>query len=61
MIKVKKFSKLINLIIKFFAYIYLYNKTRHSYILFPIAGQKAGPNGLKFSVDTHGWPGGVLD
>ena len=20
----------------------------------------AGPNGLKFFVDTHGWPGGVL-
>ena len=21
-----------------------------------IAGQKAGPNGLNFFVDTHGWP-----
>ena len=25
----------------------------------PIAGQKAGPNGLKFFVDTKGFPGGV--
>ena len=25
--------------------------------MFPIAGQTAGPNGLKFFVDTHGWPG----
>ena len=24
----------------------------------PIAGQTAGPIGLKFFVDTHGWPGG---
>ena len=23
----------------------------------PIAGQTAGPNELKFFVDTHGWPG----
>ena len=23
----------------------------------PIAGQTAGPNGLTFFVDTHGWPG----
>ena len=22
----------------------------------PIAGQTAGPNGLNFFVDTHGWP-----
>ena len=28
--------------------IYLYNKTRHSYILYPIANQTAGPNGIKF-------------
>ena len=27
--------------------------------MFPIAGQTAGPIGLKFFVDTHGWPGGV--
>ena len=40
---------------------YLYNKTRHSYIyMFPLACQTAGPIGLKFFVDTHGWPGGVL-
>jgi len=26
-----------------------------------IAGQSAGPIRLKFFVDTHGWPGGVLD
>ena len=25
--------------------------------MFPIAGQMAGPIGLKFFVDTHGWPG----
>ena len=30
---------------------YLYNKTRHSYIyMLPIAGQTAGPIGLKFFV-----------
>ena len=29
--------------------------------MFPIAGQTDGPNGLKFFVDTKGWPGGVLD
>ena len=28
--------------------------------MFPIAGQTAGPIGLNFFVDTHGWPGGVL-
>ena len=27
--------------------------------MFPIAGQTARPIGLKFFVDTHGWPGGV--
>ena len=26
--------------------------------MLPIAGQTAGPNGLNFFVDTHGWPGG---
>ena len=26
--------------------------------MLPIAGQTAGPNGLKKFVDTHGWPGG---
>ena len=33
------------------------------YIIFyiiNIAGQTARPTGLKFFVDTHGWPGGVL-
>ena len=41
--------------------IYLHNKTRHSYIyILSIAGQTAGPIGLKVFVDTHGWPGGVL-
>ena len=25
--------------------------------MFPIAGQTAGPIGLKFFGDTHGWPG----
>ena len=25
--------------------------------MFPIAGQMAGPIGLKFFVDTQGWPG----
>ena len=25
--------------------------------MLPIAGQTAGPNWLKFVVDTHGWPG----
>ena len=28
--------------------------------MLPIAGQTAGPNGLKFFGDTQGWPGGVL-
>ena len=28
--------------------------------MFPIAGQTAGPNGLTFFVDTHGWPTGVV-
>ena len=39
--------------------LYLYNKTNNSYICsqIPIAGQTAGPNGLKFFGDTHGWPG----
>ena len=27
--------------------------------MLPIADQTAGPNGLKFFVDTHWWPGGV--
>ena len=36
----------------------LENRTRHSYIyMFPIAGQTAGPIGLTFFGDTHGWPG----
>ena len=38
----------------------LYNKTRHAYIyMLRIAGQTAGPIGLKLFVDTQGWPGGV--
>ena len=28
--------------------------------MFPIAGQTAGPIGLKFFVDTHEWPGGDI-
>ena len=28
--------------------------------MLPIASQTAGPNGLKFFVDTHGWPEGVI-
>ena len=28
--------------------------------MLPVAGQTAGPIGLKFFVDTHGWPGGVF-
>ena len=28
--------------------------------MFPIAGQTAGPIGLTFFVDTHGWPGGDI-
>ena len=28
--------------------------------MLPIAGQTAGPNELKFFVDTHGWPGGDM-
>ena len=41
--------------------IYNIYKTRHSYIyMLPIAGRTAGPNGLKFFVDTQGFPWGVL-
>ena len=36
----------------------LKHATRHSYML-PIADHTAGPNGLTFFVDTHGWPGDV--
>ena len=28
--------------------------------MFPIAGQTAGPIGLKFCVNTQGWPGGDI-
>ena len=28
--------------------------------MLPIASQTAGPNGLKFFVDTHGYPVGVI-
>ena len=33
-------------------YVYIY--------MLPIAGQTAGPNGLKLFADTHGWPEGVI-
>ena len=50
-----------NWLLNFTTLVNLYDKTRHSYIyMFPIAGQTAGPIGLKFFVDTHGWPGGVI-
>ena len=29
--------------------------------MFPLAGQTAGPNGLKFFVDTHESPGGDIE
>jgi len=29
--------------------------------MLPIAGPTAGPNVLIFFVDTHGWPGVVID
>ena len=28
--------------------------------MLPIAGQTAGPIGLNFFVDIHGWPGDVI-
>ena len=28
--------------------------------MFPLTGQTAGPIGLKFFVDTQGWPGGDI-
>ena len=28
--------------------------------MLPIAGQTAGPNGLKLFVDTYGWTGSVI-
>ena len=39
--------------------IYIIKQDIHIYML-PIADQTAGPNGLKFFVDTHGWPGVVI-
>ena len=39
--------------------IYIVKQDIRIYML-PIAGQTAGPIGLKFFVDTHGWPGGVI-
>ena len=42
--------------------IYIVKQDIHIYIfiyMLRIAGQTAGPIGLKFFVDTHGWPGGV--
>ena len=38
-------------------YIYIIKQDIH---MLPIAGQTAGPNGLKFCVDTQRWPGGVF-
>ena len=29
--------------------------------MFPVAGQTAGPNGLTFFEETHGYPGGNKD
>ena len=34
------------------------NKTVVYIFMLPIAGKTVGPNGLKFFVDTYGWPGG---
>ena len=39
--------------------IYIIKQDIRIYMLF-IAGQTAGPIGLKFFVDTHEWPGGVI-
>ena len=36
------------------------NKTVVYIFMLPIAGKTVGPNGLKFFVDTYGWPGGVI-
>ena len=40
-------------------WVYLFNNKTFVY-MFPIAGQTAGPIGLKFFVDTQGWPGGDI-
>jgi len=39
--------------------IYIVKQDIRIYML-PIASQTAGPIGLKFFVDTHGWPGVVI-
>ena len=39
--------------------IYIVKQDIRIYML-PIAGQTAGPIGLNFFVDTHGWPGGFF-
>ena len=46
----------------FFVIIYIIKQDIRMYIIYmlPIAGQTAGPIGLKIFVDTHGWPGGVI-
>ena len=41
--------------------IYIMKQDIRIYIyMLRIAGQTAGPIGLKFFVDTHGWPWGVI-
>ena len=37
-------------------FIYIIKQDSRIYLL-PLAGQTAGPNGLNFFGDTHGWPG----
>ena len=39
--------------------IYIIKQDSHKYICY-IAGQTAGPIGLKFFVDIYGWPGVVI-
>ena len=46
----------------FFFKTHLFNKARHSYICCVLPAKRpAGPFWLNFFVDTHGWPGGVID
>ena len=47
--------------VRFTKDIYIIKQDIRIYIyMFPIAGQTAGPIGLKFFVETHGLPGGVI-
>ena len=39
--------------------IYIIKQDMRIYVL-PLAGQTAGPIGLKFCADTHGWSGCVI-